>query len=345
MGLTIGVGGGLKSTSGDGGGASSAEVKRIQQTLGHYTKRDDITLVAKETGVAISSEGAKVTKSGWAIAEFSAERGVEYLFNPGTIDGSVCIFAQEITSAETRSIDYTYTYNEDGTVAAAKATYNGKTHTYTYAYTYDDEGKVQTQTITDDSGATVTSLPYQYITEVGTYLPMTRLNADAELPADGYCRLMSHFQGNAALKVVVSYKVGAADLTMLAVKDGVFASVATQLGNLSQNIASTQSALNEEERVGTALRYEMDTIADIYGKSVDGEMGGQPRVLFAQGSPDASIVPLNWHQYDPDTDTGYNWTGKPSMVGQIYKNISATGAASIYYAYYDTDGLTLKWYN
>ena len=343
MGLTIGVGGGLKSTSG-GGGASAADVKRIQQTLGHYTKRDDIVLTAKETDVAISSDGAKVSKSGWAIAEFAAERGVEYLFRPATIDGSVCIFAQEITSSETRSIDYTYTYNDDGTVATAKATYNGKTHTYTYTYTYDDEGKVLTQTITDEGGTVVSALPYQYAAEVGTYLPMTRLNADAELPADGYCRLMSHFQGNASLKVVVSYKVGSADLTMLAVKDGVFASVATQLGNLSQNIASTQSALSEEERVGAALRSEVDVISSLYGDG-QGELGGQPQVLFAQGTPQEGIVPLNWKSYDPDTDTGYNWVGLPTMVGQIYKNISASGGESIYFGYYDTDGVTLKWYN
>lgn len=228
-----------------------ADVARIKESIGAYSDRPNITLTAKENNVAISADGVKVAKTGWAIAEFTAEKGNEYLFKPNVVDGTVCIFAEKISSVETRSIDYTYSYNEDGTTASATATYLGKTHTYSYAYAEGEDGTKST-TITDESGTVVTELPYQYKTTVGSYAPLVRLNAEAELPEDGYCRFMSHFQGNASMTVAVSYKVGTADLTMNVLRDGVFASISTQLGNLSQKENETRSlAVELKEKMAT----------------------------------------------------------------------------------------------
>ena len=228
-----------------------ADVARIKESIGAYSDRPNITLTAKENNVAISADGVKVAKTGWAIAEFTADKGNEYLFKPNTVDGTVCIFAEKISSAETRSIDYTYTYNEDGTTASATATYLGKTYTYSYAYA-DGEDGTKSVTITDESGTVVAELPYQYKTTVGSYAPLVRLNAGAELPEDGYCRFMSHFQGNASMTVAVSYKVGTADLTMKVLRDGVFASISTQLGNLSQKENETRSlAVELKEKMAT----------------------------------------------------------------------------------------------
>lgn len=226
-------------------------MKRVKESLGHYTARPDIVLTPSEQNVAISADGVKVAKTGWAIAEFTAEKGNEYLFKPNVVDGTVCIFAEKISSVETRSIDYTYSYNEDGTTASATATYLGKTHTYSYAYADGKDG-TKSVTITDESGAVVTELPYQYKTTVGFYAPLVRLNAEAELPEDGYCRFMSHFQGNASMTVAVSYKTGTADLTMKVLRDGVFASISTQLGNLSQKENETRSlAVELKEKMAT----------------------------------------------------------------------------------------------
>ena len=226
-------------------------MERVKESLGHYTARPDIVLTPSEQNVAISADGVKVAKTGWAIAEFTAEKGNEYLFKTNTVDGTVCIFAEKISSVETRSIDYTYSYNEDGTTASATATYLGKTHTYSYAYANGEDG-TKSVTITDESGAVVTELPYQYKTSVGSYAPLVRLNAEAELPEDGYCRFMSHFQGNASMTVAVSYKTGTADLTMKVLRDGVFASISTQLGNLSQKENETRSlAVELKEKMAT----------------------------------------------------------------------------------------------
>ena len=226
-------------------------MERVKESLGHYTARPDRVLTPSEQNVAISADGVKVAKTGWAIAEFTAEKGNEYLFKPNTVDGTVCIFAEKISRVETRSIDYTYSYNEDGTTASATASYLGKTHIYSYAYADGEDGS-KSVTITDESGAVVTELPYQYKTTVGFYAPLVRLNAEAELPEDGYCRFMSHFQGNASMTVAVSYKTGTADLTMKVLRDGVFASISTQLGNLSQKENETRSlAVELKEKMAT----------------------------------------------------------------------------------------------
>ena len=241
------------------------DVTRIKQTLGAYSNREDIVLTPKETNKAISSDGVKVAKQGWAIAEFTAEKGNEYLFKPNVIDGSVCVFAEYITSIETRGIDYTYTYNEDGTIATATATYLGKTHVYTYEWTV--ETGVNTPTIKEDD-AVINNLPMTYETKVGTYSPLVKLNEDAELPVDGYCRYMSHFKGNSSIKIVVSYKVGTADLTMKVLRDGVLASISTQLGNLSQKEDETRKKIEEYHGSYIELLCKTDTIVIVDGKEV-----------------------------------------------------------------------------
>ena len=243
---------------------AQSDVARIQESIGVYSDRPNITLAAKETNKAISADGVKVAKTGWAIAEFTAEKGNIYLFKPNEVDGDVCIFAEEITNIETRGIDYTYTYNTDGTIDTAKATYLGKTHTYTFAYAED-----KSYTITDEAGEKVEALPMTYETKVGSYSPLVRLNADAELPIDGYCRYMSHFKGNSSIKIVVSYKIDAADLVMKVVRDGVFASISTQLGNLSQKEDETRKKIEELHGSYIELMWNADSWCNVDNKRIE----------------------------------------------------------------------------
>ena len=271
-----------------------SEVKHLSETMGAYTDRPDIVLTAKETNKAISASGAKVNKSGWAIAEFTAEKGNVYLFKPNVIDDSVCIFAEYIQSVETRGIDYTYTYNPDGTTATATATYLGATHTYTYTYAED-----KSCVITDETGVAVDALPMVYETKVGTYSPLVSLNADAELPKDGYCRYMSHFKGNSAIKVVVSYKVGVADLTMKVTRDGVLASVSTQLGNLSQKEDETRKKIDELHGNWVDVLFLADTTVYVDYKAVIIKGKTRTRLYPKQqlqfgGKQYGSFIPLLW---------------------------------------------------
>ena len=50
---------------------------------------------------------------------------------------------------------------------------------------------------------------------------------------------------------------------------------------------------------------------------------GQPMILFGAGTPQESIVPTNWIQFNPETGEGYNWNGEPSSEGQTYINTGA----------------------
>ena len=222
--------------------SAQSDVARIQESMGAYSDRPDITLVAKETNKAISADGVKVTKAGWAIAEFTAELGNIYLFNPGETSSDVCVFAEYIDKVETRAIDYAYTYDESGRVVTAKATYNGKTYTYTYDYSTDEA------VITDQNNKKVSSLPSVYTTTVGAYNPMTILNTDAELPKDGYCRFVSNFTTASSIKIVVSYKIASANLTMKVVRDGSTANMCSQLAKINKkvdDIAERQTIKNK----------------------------------------------------------------------------------------------------
>ena len=222
--------------------SAQSDVARIQESMGIYSDRPDITLVAKETNKAISADGVKVAKAGWAIAEFTAELGNIYLFNPGETSSDVCVFAEYIDKVETRAIDYAYTYDESGRVLTAKATYNGKTYTYSYDYSTDEA------VITDQDNNKVSSLPSVYTTTVGAYNPMTILNADAELPQDGYCRFVSNFTTASAIKIVISYKIDSANLTMKVVRDGSTANMCSQLAKINKkvdDIAERQTIKNK----------------------------------------------------------------------------------------------------
>lgn len=280
-----------------------SDVARLKRSLGPYSEREDIVLKASETGYVISADGVKTAKSGWAMAEFTAELGNEYLFKPGATDGNVCVFAEYIDKIERRAIEYTYTYDEKGRVATAKATYDGKTHSYTYAYTAQEstatagtEAQGEVCVITDDqTGQTVDYLPATFQTTVGSYQPMTLLNADAELPVDGYCRFVSNFQSRSAIKVVVSYKVDAADLTMKVVRDGMTASMCTQLSKINQKVDETKANIE-------TLRSDMEGSADYYVGEND-EKTGDPNFKNCKGNKD---ILSDWHFFliDHTDNTG-----------------------------------------
>ena len=239
--------------------SAQSDVARIQESMGAYSDRPDITLVAKETNKAISADGVKVTKAGWAIAEFTAELGNIYLFNPGETSSDVCVFAEYIDKVETRAIDYAYTYDESGRVLTAKATYNGKTYTYSYDYRTDEA------VITDQDNNKVSSLPSVYTTIVGAYNPMTILNANAELPKDGYCRFVSNFTTASSIKIVVSYKIDSANLSMKVVRDGSTANMCSQLAKINKKVDDVSAKL---PKMWVEIRSKKSFVIVIDGKDI-----------------------------------------------------------------------------
>ena len=108
---------------------------------------------------------------------------------------------------------------------------------------------------------------------------------------------------------------------------------ATSLANAAKDAASNaqstaDAAQSEAESVGydkDALIQDMEQAVLLERKGYNSIplLCGQPMILFGAGTPQESIVPTNWIQFNPETGEGYNWNGTPSAEGQTYINTAA----------------------
>lgn len=320
--------------------AIDTSLARTQLALGHYADRQPIQLTNIKQNKAISSEGVEVTKQGYAIAEFDGKKGDIYCFNPGEIDGSVAVFAEKITRNEVRSIDYSKTFYTEadapnvalvGKPKVYTATYLGKTHTYTFEYTQveGESNDAFIETIYDENRNVVGALPMSYMASVGNYEVLTNLPTGAELPLDGMCRLMSHFQGNSTIKIAVSFKIGTS-ATIQVVRDGIFANISTQLGTIKGDVSELQVRVAQLEHDNKMLiDCCKSLIAELEKSNEMPNIASQPMVLYAEVTPQAAVAPNNWVGV---LDGGYEWNGVPSALGQIYINIKGGSGAVCYIA-------------
>ena len=92
--------------------------------------------------------------------------------------------------------------------------------------------------------------------------------------------------------------------------------------------STADAAQSEVESVGAdkdALIQDMEQAVLLERKGYNSIplLCGQPMILFGAGTPQESIVPTNWIQFNPETGEGYNWNGTPSAEGQTYINMAA----------------------
>lgn len=92
--------------------------------------------------------------------------------------------------------------------------------------------------------------------------------------------------------------------------------------------STADAAQSEAESVGEdndALIQDMEQAVLLERKGYNSIplLCGQPMILFGAGTPQESIVPTNWIQFNPETGEGYNWNGTPSAEGQTYINTAA----------------------
>ena len=106
-------------------------------------------------------------------------------------------------------------------------------------------------------------------------------------------------------------------------------STADSANSAASNAQSTaDNAQSEVESVGEdkdALIQDMEQAVLLERKGYNSIplLCGQPMILFGAGTPQESIVPTNWIQFNPETGEGYNWNGMPSAEGQTYINTAA----------------------
>lgn len=117
--------------------------------------------------------------------------------------------------------------------------------------------------------------------------------------------------------------------------------------DVKNSLGKADTALQKLSLLETQAKSLDSAVTNILHTPVDDSalptLCGQPMILFGKGTPQQSVVPWNWKQYDPATGEGYDWNGLPSAIGQQYINESAT-ANGRYIAVLQNDG-TLKWIN
>ena len=94
---------------------------------------------------------------------------------------------------------------------------------------------------------------------------------------------------------------------------------------LTELITTVQAEMEDVIAEKDALIQDMEQAVLLERKGYNSIplLCGQPMILFGAGTPQESIVPSNWKQFDPVTGTGYNWNGTPSAEGQVYINTLA----------------------
>ena len=152
--------------------------------------------------------------------------------------------------------------------------------------------------------------------------------ASAQITADSAASAAESAQSTAdsAVSAAASAQSAADKAQSSADKAQSEADAAKSAAENAQNTADNAKA--EVESVGSdkdALIQDMEQAVILERKGYNSIplLCGQPMILFGAGTPQESIVPTNWIQFNPETGEGYNWNGTPSAEGQTYINTAA----------------------
>ena len=107
--------------------------------------------------------------------------------------------------------------------------------------------------------------------------------------------------------------------------DGTNQSEVIATAKLTELISAVQSDMEDVIAEKDALIQDMEQAVLLERKGYNSIplLCEQPMILFGAGTPQESVVPYNWKQFDPITGEGYNWNGTPSAEGQTYINTLA----------------------
>ena len=107
--------------------------------------------------------------------------------------------------------------------------------------------------------------------------------------------------------------------------DGTKQSEVIATAQLTNLIAAVQADMEDVIAEKDALIQDVEQAVLLERKGYNSIplLCGQPMILFGAGTPQESIVPTNWIQFNPETGEGYNWNGTPSAEGHTYINTEA----------------------
>ena len=166
--------------------------------------------------------------------------------------------------------------------------------------------------------------------------------ASAQSTADSAASAAASAQSTAdsAVSAAASAQSTADSAISAAARSQSAADKAQSAADKAQSAADkAQSAADKAQSIADAAQAEAESVGDDKdaliqdveqaillerkGYSSIPLLCGQPMILFGEGTPQESIVPKNWIQFNPETGEGYNWNGDPSAEGQTYINTVA----------------------
>ena len=131
-------------------------------------------------------------------------------------------------------------------------------------------------------------------------------------------------KGSLSIPYVATYPSSTDGKTVVvyANADGTNTSEVIATAKLTELIASIQAEMEDVIAEKDALIQDIEQAVLLERKGYNSIplLCGQPMILFGAGTPQESIVPTNWIQFNPETGEGYNWNGTPSAEGQTYIN-------------------------
>lgn len=134
-------------------------------------------------------------------------------------------------------------------------------------------------------------------------------------------------KGSLSIPYVATYPSSTDGKTVVvyANADGTSTSEIIATAQLTELITAVQADLENVIAEKDALIQDMEqaVLLERRGYNSIPLLCGQPMILFGAGTPQESIVPTNWIQFNPETGEGYNWDGTPSAEGQTYINTAA----------------------
>lgn len=197
---------------------------------------------------------------------------------------------------------------------------DGSNNPLYYVVTIDENGN---ETVTSEETTEDTGYPV-YVIETYTetrYLPNNE-DRFVAIPDSGY------YVANIpqSCKVVISYKPGATDTTVIVEKHGAIANLISQVFGIYEHRTMVEAMVSLAARVD-ALEARQGLLGNATAGTLDvSELTKclYPIILRGHGVPAASTIPDN-------LPTGLPWDGVPVFIGQLYINLDAT-SSGLYYA-------------
>lgn len=258
--------------------------------------------------------------------------------------------AEEATANANNAAEEARLAESDASQAAEEARIAGDTATEkaAYAKTQGDYAKTQGETARNRATEAYNAANEAYdqaeaaeLAAASANTQADRAKAEADRAAGYNTRLESveqkteKLQQNTAFIERVDNKTIIDDDVLISslgvpLSSGEFANVGVKLSDHSEKLTELEERVDDTSKAEEEMISTMDNLGDARAETLSigdfPNVGVHPMILYAAGTPSASLVPVNW-----DSEIMGEWTGVPCFIGQQYINTSAS-ANGLYYA-------------